>query len=570
MTTFIIYVLACVGAHRLWNFESVFQGARNYLLRFPYLKPLTCQACNAFWIALALALCTLAPASYLLLQTLAAYAAVRGTLWVYQMASHSESWLRLRAIPGLQSFPGQPAAPAIPKGNAVSPTAPAPAPAGGCASCEAKKAQMIVEQTGVQKYARRVVLLTTLADFNPSYSLTSVILDQARMLANDPSWLVQIWVNEHANLSLLPADLPKNVEVRSIVPQVAWQSDVIDPAAVSLLQTRIRSKLIELGNATVIAHDLLFITSYTTFAAAIHAIGSTKGFAWLHVAHSAVGSRPEQNNQAVIARTNLPPGHKLLCLNQSLVADMAAYYATSVDNIEVCPNPRDVTTFGSFDPRAAQLVRDHRLDEADVVQIFPLSVPRMEAKGIFTVIDILGRVVTDQHQTVRLVLVTAHANGPREQLALSQLREYARRAGLPADSLVITRDTFPDTAAYGLSQSAIKDLFSVSNLFIFPTVSEASSLVLTEAALAGCLLITNQSVPALATIVPDDCAITRQFGSERQPRTAPVNTEEIAFAVWDRLTSSQANMSKRHVLRTANYRTVGARLQAIVSALQPQ
>jgi len=564
MTSFIIYVLACVGAHRLWNFESVFQGARNYLLRFPYLKPLTCQACNAFWVALTLALCTLTPASYLLLQTLAAYAIVRGVLWVYQMASHSESWLRIRAIPG-QMPPA--VLPAVSRGNMANPPA---APAGGCTSCEAKKAQRIAQQADMQQYARRVVLLTTLADFNPSYSLTSVILDQARMLARDPSWLVQVWVNEHANLSLLPTDLPKNVEVRSIVPQVAWRPDVIDPVASSLLQTRIRSKLIELGNATVISHDLLFVSSYTTFAAAIHVIGNTKGFAWLHVAHSAVGPRPEQSSQAVISRTNLPPGHKLLCLNESLVDDMAAYYATSTDNIMVCPNPRDVTTFGSFDPKAAQLVRDHRLDEADVVQIFPLSVPRMEAKGIFTVIDILGRVVTDQHQTVRLVLVTAHANGAREQLALSQLREYAVRAGLPADSLVITREDFPDTAAYGLSQGAVKDLFSVSNLFIFPTISEASSLVLTEAALAGCLLVTNQSVPALATIVPDDCVITRLFGSERQPRTDPVNTQEIAFTIWDRLTASPANMGKRHVLRTANYRTVGARLQAIVSALQPQ
>lgn len=561
MLTFIVYVLACAGAHRIWNFEAVFQAPRSWLLRYWWAKPVTCQACNALWISAALAFLVRfidTPNGALCFHALAAYAVVRGLLWVYKMASHWEVSARKSA-----GF----ATPVISNGGNAVPRAlvQLQPPPEGCRDCETKKAAIIAAQATARTSSRRVVLLTVLSNFSPGYSLTSVICDQARMLAENPDWLVQIWVHEGADLADAPTDFPANVTILRVVPQVAWKADTLDPVAVSLLGTRIRSQLMQLGNATVITHDLLFVSSYTSFAAAIHEIGQTPGFAWLHVAHSAAGARPAQNGAAVQARTNLPPGHKILCLNEALRLGMAQYYAATVKDVRVCPNARDITSFGVFDPRAARLVRDHRLDSAEIVQVFPLSTTRMKEKGVHRVIDIFAAL--SKSQIVRLVLVTAHANGDKEKNALMALRTYAQAAGLPSECLVITCEDFPDTAAQGLSRNAVRDLFAVSNLFIFPTISEASSLVLTEAALAGCLLVPNASVPALGTIVPHEYAIYCRFGGLLHPEPIPVSSVEVSERIRHALQNSLGNLSKRYVLRHAGFRAVGAILTALVDDL---
>jgi len=51
-------------------------------------------------------------------------------------------------------------------------------PPASCSDCEAKKNALIDAQTKAQTFKRRVVLLTTLSGFPPSYSVASVICDQ--------------------------------------------------------------------------------------------------------------------------------------------------------------------------------------------------------------------------------------------------------------------------------------------------------------------------------------------------------------------------------------------------------
>ncbi len=580
MLTFIVYALACIGAHRIWNFESIFQEARTWLLRYRWAKPLTCQACNALWIAVALLpFLYLAngrwawPPAILTLSAFAAYALLRGMLWVYKMASHWEVTARKAAGAAVPPSPlAQPHTAAVMR-DAVTRVQSfslpqAPLPASGCRDCETKKAALVTAQSATKAFDRRIVLLTTLSDFAPSYSLTSVICDQARMLADNPRWLVQIWVNEGANLKQLPTDLPGNVEVHRVVPQVPWGNDKIDAEGAVRLEREIRLKLLALGNATVIAHDLIFQSAFVTFAAAIHRLGSMPGFAWLHVCHSAAGNRPAGHALPLplALRLTLPEGHKLLCLNDAERFHMARYYATDPENVLVCPNARDITAFGTFSAEAAAVVRAGGLHLADIVQVFPLSATRMVDKGVHRVVDIFARL----HwlgRTVRLVLVTAHANGDKEKAALAALREYAAERELPQSALVITSELLTETAAHGLPQSAVRDLFSVSNVFVFPTVSEASSLVLAEAALSGCLIVTNASLPALGTIVPNGHAIPMLFGSSREPAVDLGTTRVAADEIVDALHSSAANRAKRHVLRHSSFAAIGDLLRAIVESV---
>ncbi len=573
---FIIYLLACIGAHRLWNFEAIFQGPRDWLLRYRWAKPLTCQACNAFWIAATLAVPYYfadkhaAPWYYLderaalvALGILAAYAVQRGILWVYRAASHWDTIWRMRAAPTVppRAAPAGSASGPLPAGTVMLPEKAAP----GCSDCEAKKSAAVAAQSRALSFKRRVVLLTTLSGFPPSYSVATVICDQARMLAMDPTWFVQIWVNESANLAGAPKDFPLNVEIVRCVPTVSrMEPDQWAAADADRIASAIRLNLMKLGNAMVISHDLLFLRTHVAYAAALHSLGEIRGFAWMHVCHSAAGARPALGTGSA-ARLTLPPGHKLLCLNPSQRESLARYYDTTVDNVLVCPNARDIVSWYDFHPIAAELTRQYGLDQADIVQVFPVCATRLEPKGVGKVIEIFSWLCRNHRLDCRLVLAVANAGGPREQAALAGLRTRALNLGMGPDQLIITSEDFPDTAVGGIPHRAVRDLFLVSNVFVFPSLSEASSLVLGEAALAGCLIVGNTELRETDNLLGVD-QLRYDFGSLRQPLT-DVKLDGVALDILRALDHSQANRSKRKMLYEFNFTTVGKTLRTLVEDL---
>jgi hypothetical protein len=585
MRDLILLILAAIGAHRIWNFEAVFNPLKTWLLpklqatpfrRQWLLNPILCHTCNIWWISALLASAhVFLGGSYVeaFIAATAAYAPVRLALWVYQFAEpHLAKRLALpppapatppavspaASIPDLIPTPLR--TPIIDSGTPPPPPD-APGTEGKCATCEEKKAALVIRQGAVLSYKRRIVLMTSLANFNPSYSLSTAITDQARMLARDTSLMIQIWVHEGTDLRAAPK-FPPNVEILPIVPVVLWREDLIDPGAADRLASVFRQHLIRLGNAVVITHDLLFQASYATLTAALWQLAPLPGFGWLHCCHSAAAAVRPTGGDAVRNRTNLPHGHRLLCLNDADRPYLAAYYDTSPANVLVCPNARDPITFGTFDQNAARIVRGYGLHLADVVQTYPVSATRLESKGMEKIIDVFGQ-LTKLGMSCRLVLATAHANADREKAALIALRNRAVAAGLPTNHLAITSEIFPELAGDGVSQATIKDLQSVSNLFLFPTISEACSLVLAEAAIAGCMLVVNSSLHTTATMICPEQVMAFRFGSIRSPDDqAPA--PKVAEKIREALLANPINCARRAALRQFSYEQVGRTLRDVV------
>ncbi len=581
--SYLVFFLACIAAHRIWNFEDIFTPLRTRLLKRKHwwTKPVLCHACNPFWIAVSLAALQVTVQSPWVdgfFLALAAYTPVRASLWIYQNVE--------RVLKAMTARPEMPL-PQVTAGNNtaskeadrfladhwekqqkrvlmdLSTTTPPPAAEKGCSACAKKKAAIVADQVKAQGYDKRIVLMTALSYFPPAYSVSTVVFDQARMLARNPKWLVQIWVMEGTNLDRLPP-LPENIVVRPIIPNVAWKEDVINVGAAERLALAVRSNLFPLGNATIITHDLLFISHYLTFAAAIHAIGQTKAFAWLHVCHSAA-AKERPDGEARKYRATLPAGHRLLCLNEADSLFLAEYYDVDIRRVSVAANARDITTFGAVDSMAATIIDEHALADADVVQIFPVSGTRMGAKGVPTIIRILGEIVK-KGLTAKLVLVNAHSNSAAVGATLAAYKEHAIKEGLGAENLIITSERFPQTQAEGLSVQAVHDLFAVSNLFILPSLSEASSLVMMEAALSGCVIVSNSSLHTLRNI--SESALSFPFGSLRDPGDKSDHAI-VAQTIVDELQTSRANRSKRCVLKHRSYRAIAEQLVEAIDVTPP-
>ena len=545
--TFFFLVCAVAGIHRLYNYESVFSSIRQLVGQRWWLKPLWCAKCNIFWITVILtsvAYVASNPWNMLLLLPFAIYPWVRGMVWIYD---------------NLDRF--SPATTVIaPTKAPITPNRPATASA-GCTSCKSAEDLKKENDTNLS-YEKRFVLMTMFGDFKPSYSLTTVVIDQARMLAVNPKWLVQVWVLNTCNLDDVPKDLPSNVEIKKVLPPIPLPEDKVDEKARDIFFGQALRFLMVLGNATVITHDLLFVNSFTTVAAAIHQkLGMINGFRWFHFCHSAPAQQRPSDPLALSLRASLPEGHTLMCLAPSQVDAFAAYYGVTRDRVVVAPNARDIRGMLSMSPRAVTLAAKHQLLSADVVQLFPLSTPRAGAKGLSRVIAVFAE-MEKRGKTVRLIVANAHANN--NQAMVATFRSEAHRVGLSPEALVFTSEACPDLAYPGLSSADVAALFQLSNVFIFPTISEACSMTLMEAAVSGCLLVLNQDVSALADIVPLEHALHFSWGRVGSDGYPP-NPSTVADQVLNALDTSPANRSKRSVLRTHSWEAIGERLRRAVS-----
>lgn len=356
------------------------------------------------------------------------------------------------------------------------------------------------------------ILMTSFGNFDPSYSLCTVVLDQARAL-DLAGFSVQIWVNQRCDLRQFPPDLIDTVCVRCIMPMSALIEDVVNEAAAEYLVSFLETELATTRPAVVITHDFLFVSWYVTFAAAIHRMKPVDGVRWYHQGHSAP-NLPRVVTEQNKYRMNLPDGHFAICCNYNDRYRFAEYYGVARYRIVAIPNVRDFVSWSGMSDNGRRAFKDLKLEAADLVQIYPLSGTRMQAKGVDKVIAIFGHLKVDYGYNVRLVFANAHSSSPVVVETIQNYAMLARRCGLEDRDVMFTSQQYPETANSGIAGDLVYELLQGSNVFIFPTVSEAGPLVLLEAAMAGNILVLNRDVPALADIIPHDQALWFSFGGQ--------------------------------------------------------
>lgn len=452
-----------------------------------------------------------------------------------------------------------------------------------CTPCEAEKRRQAygkaaaLDDMSPGGYRGRLVILTTLDDFAPSYSLATCALEQARAAAS-LGYRVHIWAKYSVQQpSVLGFSLPAGVTVDPVLPGVPFADDVIDQAGTLLLTQTLNGYIGALvsatpGQLTIINHDGLFQRAFVTLAKAIHEVGDFGNkVRWWHMAHSSIGATGparDTSNAALMARTTLPRGrHRLLAVTFADVVDLARYYDVDASRVDVLRNSRDARDFLGMSDRAATIVTQAGLLHADVVQILPLCATRVAHKGAFELVRLFAAMhQQDPDQTYRLVFACANANGPTIAQVVGALKQAALSQGLPAEVLVFTHEILPATGALGLPQADIRSLFAVSNLFAFPTVSEASSLTVLEAAISGCLLVLNENLPCMRDcVLPQDVLWIRWDTLRTQGNWSPTMA---GIDILDRLAHGPYR-AKRHALVVSSRNRYAGELATMLGLTTP-
>jgi hypothetical protein len=358
----------------------------------------------------------------------------------------------------------------------------------------------------------KVGIFTTFTDLNPEYSLVTVVLQQLEMLKKygyNPILFV---------LSNFHGEIPEGVEIRKVIPQL-----ILEPYGKGDL-SKFEEDVEKAKNAmeenmqdidVCLTHDIIFINSYLPYNEALRRAidGKLSHIGWLHWMHSAPSIRPTMDGSPYDNLYTLPKNSKLVYMNYTDVVRAAEMYGTWPKEVRTIFNPMDIRLLHKFHPLTNELIEQYDLLSADVIDIYPLSSTRMDESGkqLSKVVKIMGY-IKKQGNSIRLVVPNAHANAQREKDTIERMYKLAFENGIERRELIFTSLHDIPKWEHGVPHDVIRDLFLISNVFIFPSVSENCPLVLLEAMAGKNLLILNHSFPAMRDFALEN-ALYFRFGS---------------------------------------------------------
>jgi len=356
----------------------------------------------------------------------------------------------------------------------------------------------------------RIAILTDFLDFNSAYSLVSVVASQVAILERKGQ-SVKLIVSKDCVRNGEPRD-----QIRYCVPvytPVAYESihDLSDEhqAMAAVTAERLIDELPDVD--VVFTHDWIFQHTKAPLAEALRLCADqTRHVRFFHWIHSTPFLKRDWYDME-----RYGANHRLVYLNESelgAAGEQFNSWATFVPNI--C-DPRIVHDFS--DQSWSIIDAMPALMNADVVQIYPAATDRLHDKGVMALVYLFAE-LKRQGQSV-CCLIVDYWSGRREKEDVEPYMEVAQRNGLTSDEFRFISEITNDTR--GISQRILTELWSLSNLFAFPSRGECGPLVLPEAVLSGGVLpVVNEQLPQMAERIGGyglKAPFTRMLQTPRRP-----------------------------------------------------
>ena len=337
----------------------------------------------------------------------------------------------------------------------------------------------------------RVGILTTFSNLSETYSLAHDVKSNIKMLT-EHGYDVVLFVQENFNKTI-----ELDCEIRNIVPRLHSEK-YTSISAVPKENIRVVKEALEKHMTDIdicFTHDIILQHTFFPHNLAVRQVNLP--ILWLHVVHSVPSSVP-------IA--SLPEGHKIVYLNYSDRIYVAERFGTWLDNVLTLYNDFDIKEI-QHNPLVDNMIKV--FDNKDVKVAYAFCTTRMGAKGVEKLLKLLGKIKSN-NKSVGVLLINSNAR--KEASSIEVMKRTAYSFGLDDNDFLFT-STLDEEYNHGIPNECVLEIFTKTNLFIFPTISEACPRVLLEAMCGENLLVLNEDIPALKELGGFDSALYMKFGS---------------------------------------------------------
>jgi len=419
----------------------------------------------------------------------------------------------------------------------------------------------------------KIAIITTFTGFSSQYSLTGIVKDRAKMLmryGHD----VHLFVSERYNGEefeqgiVLEKKVPfthladyrsleqLNGKDNTYKPEKGADSPAEHTRIKNIFAVMLREELVDYD--IVITEDIVFQGWNLPFAVGVmEASKDLPNLRWLHCIHSIPSGLKDFWNISLYGKK-----HKLIYPNATDRIVVAEQFRGVVDDVRVIPHIKDIRTFMDFDPETCEFIDTFpAIMQADILQLYPCSADRLEAKHLREVIMIFSQFKKFGKKAC-LIVASQWATVQRHVDTIAGYKKYAVELGLDIGTdLIFTTDYKLNAKGFGkfgvgIPKVMIRELFMLSNLFIFPTKEETFGLVLPEACLAGGVLpVINTSLTMMNEITGYN-SIGFDFGSHRIPHIVEDwnrYSHDLALITLGRMLQSESIRTKTYFRKHNNY-----------------
>jgi len=380
---------------------------------------------------------------------------------------------------------------------------------------------------------KKIAILTSFRQMPESYSLVNDIIDQIKLLKKYGHQ-----VTFFAQKSCEGRGI--ECEKSCILPHFKLEKNVINEEA--------KKQLIEIFNRefskfdVVITHDLMYLQSYATYRAAI--MECKADVKWIHWAHSA-------NRDALKLKM---PHAKYVYMNYTDLSRWARSIGIEQDDARVVFNNKDPRLFFDWHDITKQISEKIDLINVDIMQTYPMCSTRMDSKGIDNVIRTFAALKKLKN---RVLLVICNSNGRKRKEEIQKKIEYAKTQGLTE---IFFTSTLSEETERQVPRQVVKDLMMISNLFVFPSLSEVCSNVVLEASMCKQLLVLNKSFPSMFDFGDEGkTCLGHPFGSLVKSDFKFRNLNEfdyLARTIQQQLLVNKPLMQQRKIMQMTNIDTI--------------
>lgn len=391
----------------------------------------------------------------------------------------------------------------------------------------------------------KIAIFTMFNGLNESYSLVSAVKNQIKMLLQN-GHEVKVLVSEHcpdeerkdifADSRLLWIKITNSINGnRAHWIDYTYYHKNVSPEFWILAKEVAKDLFFALQDTEIcILHDILYQGLHLVHNAAVRTVQKKlphlRFFAFTH-------SLPRENLQLQISFQYMycsMPNTTFVCPSKAMVLPLARQYNIKEKDIAVIPTAIDITE--GMSPEVKQIYSIRSFEKPEYIIIYPARAAA--SKGHNLLAQFAGELKRATGKHILIICCDSYGNAHSRRLIGFEMQTN----GITHEEFLCTSELgFSD----GLSHKAVLELFTLSNLFIFPSLAETQGLIALEAASRGNFLVMNSQAPALCQLSQSLWAQLYDFNTDIS--ALPFKKEEAVKCIAEQISLNPVIQAKNAV-----------------------